>query len=120
MEITNRPQYYLAMAELENLIEKGDENLSPAEVEYYQNLAKAVEAWELKENPMPYMPSIKDIIFYIMRQRDLTQQELAGLLQVSNSGLSEILNGKKKPNLELAKQLHYKFQVDGNLLLESV
>ncbi|HTI94191.1 MAG TPA: helix-turn-helix domain-containing protein [Puia sp.] len=120
MKVTNRHEYFLAMAEIEALVNKGSENLTPVEEAHYGKLAEAVEAWEMKEFPMPFSPSVRDILLYIMRQQSLTQTAIAKVLDISNSALSEILSGKKKPNLDLAKQLHNKFHIDGNLILESL
>lgn len=120
MKIENKQQYYLAMAEIEQYLEKGFASLTVEEDEQLYNLSRAVESWELAAYPMPINPSLKDILNHIMFTKDLNQTQLSAMLNISKSALSEFLSGNKKPNLEVAKQLHTQFQIDGNLLLESL
>jgi HTH-type transcriptional regulator/antitoxin HigA len=119
-KITSKQQYYQAMAEIESYLQKGFSKLTPEEDDRLDALSKAVEAWELKEYPMPLQPSLPDILIYLMQYKRSSQAELSESLSISKSLLSEILNGKKKPNLELIINLHKNFGIDANILLESV
>lgn len=120
MKITNKQDYYLAMAQIENFLQKGFANLTEHEDEKLAELSVAAETWEINMYPMPMQPTAKDILSFIMFQNDLNQTELSQALHISKTSLSEILSGKKKPNLELAKHLHTQFHIDGNLLLQSL
>jgi len=108
------------MAEIEGYLQKGFSSLTSAEEDHLEELSKAVEAWELKEYPMPMQPSFPDILIYVMQFKRYTQSELSEDLAISKSLLSEILNGKKQPNLSIVVNLHKKFGIDANVLLESV
>ncbi|HVV04132.1 MAG TPA: helix-turn-helix domain-containing protein [Puia sp.] len=119
-KITTRQQYHSAMADIEGYLQKGFSNLTTTEEDHLEELSKAVEAWELKEFPMPMQPSFPDILIYIMQFKRYTQSELSEDLSISKSLLSEILNGKKQPNLSIVVNLHKKFGIDANVLLESV
>lgn len=119
-KINNKQQYYTAMAEIESYLQKGFSNLTTTEEDHLEALSKAVEAWELKEYPMPMQPSFPDILIYIMQYKRYTQSELSKDLSISKSLLSEILNGKKQPNLDIVINLHNEFGIDANTLLESV
>ena len=119
-KINNKQQYYAAMAEIESYLLKGFSNLTTTEEDHLEELSKAVEIWELKEYPMPMQPSFPDILIYIMQFKRYSQSELSDDLSISKSLLSEILNGKKQPNLNIVVNLHKKFGIDANVLLESV
>ena len=119
-KINNKQQYHSAMAEIEGYLQKGFSNLTSAEEDHLEELSKAVETWELKEYPMPMQPSFPDILIYVMQFKRYTQSELSEDLSISKSLLSEILNGKKQPNLSIVVNLHKKFGIDANILLESV
>jgi antitoxin component HigA of HigAB toxin-antitoxin module len=60
-----------------------------------------------------------DILNYIMKLEKFNQSQLSNELQISKSALSEILAGKKKPGLDVARILHQRFNIDGNLLLSA-
>ena len=119
-KITSKQQYHSAMADIEGYLQKGFSNLTTTEEDHLEELSKAVEAWELKEYPMPMQPSFPDILIYVMQFKRYTQSELSEDLSISKSLLSEILNGKKQPNLSIVVNLHKKFGIDANVLLESV
>lgn len=118
--IKDKQAYYGSMAQIEGYLKKGFDHLTEDEDRHLDELSKAVEAWEIKAYPMPHKPGIKDVLLYIMRQSNLTQNDLSEKLDVSKSLVSEILSDKKKPNLSLLKSLHDVYQIDGNLLLELV
>jgi HTH-type transcriptional regulator/antitoxin HigA len=118
--ITNKREYHLVMSQIETFLQKGFDALAADEENTLEELSKAAEGWELNEYPMPLKPALTDILIFIMYQKNLNQSELSKTLEISSTSLSEILSGKKKPNLEIVKQLHRKFQVDGNVILDSV
>jgi HTH-type transcriptional regulator / antitoxin HigA len=53
-----------------------------------------------------------------MFEKRLKQKELARLLEISETTLSEIINGKRKINLALAKQLYKKLGIAPEYILE--
>ncbi len=53
-----------------------------------------------------------------MFENKINKVELSRYLEIPNSTLSEIMNGKKKINLAIAKKLHQKLDIDGNFILE--
>jgi antitoxin component HigA of HigAB toxin-antitoxin module len=119
-KIENKQQYYTAMAEIESYLQKGFSDLTEKEDNRLDELSRAVEAWELKEYSMPMNPTFTDILIYVMQKKGLSQTDLSQNLGVSPSLLSEILNGKKQPNIDIVKNLHLQFHIDGNILLESI
>jgi len=119
-KINNKQQYYSAMAEIESYLQKGFSNLTEKEDNHLDELSRAVEAWELKEYPMPVQPTFPEILIYIMQFKRFSQSQLSENLLISKSLLSEILNGKKQPNLDVVINIHKSFDIDANILLESI
>lgn len=120
LKINNKQQYYAAMAEIEGFLQKGFSNLTEKEEDQLERLTKAAEAWELKEYPMPMHPSFPDILIAVMQHKRFTQSDLSQNLSISKSLLSEILSGKKQPNLEVIVSLYKVFGIDAETLLDSV
>lgn len=119
-KVNNNQQYYSAMAEIESYLPSGFSKLSEKEDNRLDDLSKAVEVWELKEYPMPMEPTIQDILNYVLENKKYSQSELSLKLLVSKSLLSEILNGKKQPNLDVLLNLYTVFGIDAKVLLDSV
>lgn len=120
IKIDNKQKYYSAMAEIETYLHRGFSKLSKKEDQRLHELSVAVEAYEMQEYPMPVQPSFNEILIYVMQKKGLTQTELSKSLEVSKSFISEVLSGKKEPNVDLLKNLHFQFHIDGNILLDSL
>lgn len=118
MKIATNSQYHRVLAQIEAFIEKGFSKLTKSETVQLENLSKDVEEYESQKYPMPIYTSIKDILEYYMFENSINKVALSKHLEIPNSTLSEIMNGKKKINLAIAKKLHQKLNIDGNFLLE--
>jgi antitoxin component HigA of HigAB toxin-antitoxin module len=119
-KIETKVAYYRAMTELETLLEKGISNHTAEEEAKLDELSDAIEAWENIAFPMPLKPDFPAILSYLMESRKLKQNQLATELGISSGFLSNILNRKTAPNVELLREVHLRYQIDGNMLLESV
>lgn len=118
MKITSPRQYHTALAVIEAFIEKGFSRLTAKETKQLRQTSLAVEAYEKKKYPMPVTTTIPAILEEYMHEKKLNKVQLSRLLEVPNSTMSEIINGKKKPTLGIVKKLHEKLNIDGNFLLE--
>ena len=96
MVIISNSEYYMCLARIESLIEKGFDQLSETETEELAQLSEKVEVYEVKKYPMPLKPSVADILGTIMREKRLNQSELSKILGVPDSTLSSILKGKRE------------------------
>ncbi len=117
-KIASNRAYYETMAKLETLLEKGFERLNEAETRHLKELSDAVEAYEMSRYPMPVKSSLESLLRSVMYENNLNKTELARMLEIPNSTLSGLLSGKRKINIGLARKMHEKFKIDGNLLLE--
>jgi|SRR4030095_1367882 len=118
MKVETNSQYHTALAKIEKLLEKGFNKLTKSETAELENLSRLVEVFESKKYPMPLYTDIRDVLEHYMNENDINQSELSRVLEISNSALSEILSGKKKLNINIAKKIHQKLKIDGNLILE--
>ena len=118
MKINTNSQYHTALAKIESFIEKGFKNLTKGETEELQKLSVEVEEYEMQKYPMPLRAGIKEILEHYMFEKKMNKSQLARKIEIPNSTLSEIMSGKKKINLAIARKLHQKLNIDGNFLLE--
>lgn len=124
-KITHRSEYDDVMAKIEELLQKstqkgGSENLSKDELATLKTLSLMAEEYE---DSIPLMPikkpaTLKDMIRFKMFELNLKQKQLATLLDIKESRISELLNGKAKLNIMLAKKLHSKLNIDADFLLD--
>ena len=120
-------EYKQVMAEIETFLQKSTHNggftsLSPEETECLRNLSLQAEAYE---DAIPIMPlqiptpqTLSDMLSLKMFQLKLKQKDLAALLDITPTRLSEVMTGKRKVNMDLAKRLYQKLAIDPAFILE--
>jgi HTH-type transcriptional regulator / antitoxin HigA len=117
--IRKESEYHAVLSKVEKLIEKGFENLSQEETSQLAMLSESVESYEIQRFPMPIRLSVVSLLENVMHEKKMNKSEFSKLLEIPNSTLSDILNGKRKININIAKKLHDKLLIDGNSILES-
>ncbi len=127
LKINDRKEYEEVMKRIEKLLQKsikvgGFEKLPSSDVATLKTLSVMVEKYE---DSIPLMPikqpkTITEMIRYKMFEMNLKQKQLAKVLGVSEARISELLAGKRKLNIELAKKLHTKLNIDAHFILEAV
>lgn len=66
---------------------------------------------------MPLAPNIAAILQQKLRERQLNQRSLSTLIGIGTAKISQILNGKRQPDVQFLKAIHEKLGIDGNVLL---
>jgi len=124
-KIENRQEYDEVMAKIEVILNKstqngGSESLSKKELDTLEALSLMAEEYE---DSIPLMPikkptTLKEMIRFKMFELNIKQKQLAKMLDISESRISELLNGKAKLNIKLAKKLHKELDIDADFLLD--
>ena len=117
-EIKTEEQYEVLLQRIEELLPlisnetpASDRNLIELDI-----ISDLVEEYEDIHYPVE-IPTLPEIIRYEMAERGITQKELAKLLGVSPSRISEYMNGKAEPTLKVARLLREKLDIDADFLL---
>ncbi|MBL7791636.1 MAG: helix-turn-helix domain-containing protein [Saprospiraceae bacterium] len=123
--INTEEEYRQVMEKIETYLQQatrggGFHTLAPQERDDLQRLSMLAEAWE---DNIPLMPirqpqTLIEMIELKMYERKLKQKDLAALLGISPTRLSEVLQGKRKVNLDLAKRLYSVLKISPEFILE--
>ena len=104
-------------------MDKAESNLSAAELKKLAAMSAAAEKYEdevLGLKPKKNPENVIEIIELKMFESKLTQTKLAAEIGLQQSKVSEILSGKRKPDLPFLKGVHKVLKIDANFLLEHV
>ena len=83
-------------------------------------MTQLIEAYEATHYPLPFTPkTLTEMIEFKMFESKLKQRDLAKLLGVTENRISEIMNGKRKINLDFAKRLYEKLNIDPLFILRN-
>ena len=117
-EIKDERQYDVLIERIEELLPlisnetpADDRNLVELDI-----ISDLVEEYEEKYYPVE-MPTLAEIIKDEMAERGISQKELAELLGVSPSRISEYMTGKAEPTLKVARLLNQKLDIDADFIL---
>ena len=125
-KIRNEAQYNQVLTLIEGFIQKatlrgGFQSLSKDESKELESLSLLAEQYEdnvLKLMPLPL--TINAVVQHKINELNINQAKLAEMLGLGTSKLSQILNGKREPDVSFLKALHIKLGISGDFLLESV
>ncbi|REA57794.1 transcriptional regulator [Dyadobacter luteus] len=112
--------YKNAMKEILTLMNKGEGNLSENETNKLRQMAIAAEEYEDLHYPLPMPKSISEMVELKRFQLKLTQGALADMLGLGKPKLSQILNGKREPDVSFLKAVYQKLGIDPGFLLDNV
>ncbi len=117
--------YHQVMERVEIYLQKftaqgGEHTLSAPKKEELRHLSLLAESWE---DGIPLMPirqprTLTEMLELKIYEQRLKQKDLASLLGVTATRLSEVMQGKRKVNMDLAKRLHSVLKIDAGFILE--
>jgi antitoxin component HigA of HigAB toxin-antitoxin module len=103
------------------LMNKGEHLLTEAELNRLSTMAEAAEKYEndvLHLKPQREPQSIPEMVELKMFEQKISQTTLAEKLGFSPSKVSEILSGKRKPDVSFLKGIHKLLHIDADFLLK--
>lgn len=118
--ISNENEYNLVMQRINLLMKKGETNLNAKEKKELSNLAVAAERFEDTRYPLPKPTTLTGMIELKMFEMKLKQKEMAGILEIGEAKFSQILNGKRNPDVDFLKKIYKKLNIDAVFILEHV
>jgi len=119
--IASKKAYHETMVAIYDLMNKGEANLSETELTTLAAMAEAAEEYEdtvLGLKPGKEPQTIAAMLEQKMYENKMTQAKLAETLGLGKSKLSEILTGKRKPDVPFLKAVYQKLNIDPAFLLD--
>ncbi|MBC7571432.1 MAG: helix-turn-helix domain-containing protein [Spirosoma sp.] len=120
LTVETSTEYEQAMEVIETYLAKGSTNLTEPDLAELQRLSLLVERYEDEHYPMPVEPAtLPEMIRLRMFQENLKQRDTAKILGITETRLSEVLTGKRKVNMDLAKRLHDRLRIRAEYILKT-
>jgi HTH-type transcriptional regulator/antitoxin HigA len=121
LQINSKKEYHQMMVDIYNLMNKGEGNLSKAEIVKLAEMSTKAELYEdtvLGLKPIKEPKTIQEIVELKLFENKMTQTQLAEEIGLAKSKVSEIINGKRKADIQFLKGIHKLFKIDAGILLE--
>jgi len=119
--IKSKKDYHETMVSIYNLMNKGEHGLTAEESQQLALMAAAAEHYEdnvLGLKPAKAPQNIAELVAQKMYEQKMNQSAFATKLGIGASKLSEILNGKRRPDVSFLKALYKKLDIDPAFLLD--
>jgi len=111
-EIKNEADYNKVMAKIDS------EKVSKEELNEIRTLAQSAQRYEQTQYVIDAPTTLVGMIEMRMYEMKLKQRDLAKKLNVSDTKLSLIMNGKQKPGIDFLKAVHTQLHIDAEFILE--
>ena len=125
-EIQDLDDYIEIMNKVEFFIQKATKNggvdtLPLEEFDALNDLSLIANAYEknVRNSFLSPPKTISDALKIKMMQLRLKQKDMANLLGIAESRLSEVLSGKRKVNMDLAKKLNRILKIEAEFILQT-
>ena len=105
-----------AIENVNELVDRGFENLTHGEEAYLDVLSDLVEKYENTHHPIPDASPVEMLKFFI-EDRQTNQRAVALSSGIAVSTMSEILAGRRRMNLEHMQKLAALFKIDVGVFL---
>ncbi len=121
--INSKKHYHETMACVFEMMNRGENNLTKIELSKVRMMTAAAEKYEdevlgLRHNYKP--DNLPDMVRLVMLEKKLSQAKLAEIMKVGKPKLSQILNGKRKPDLDFLKLAYKKLNIDPAFILDHI
>jgi len=113
--IDTEEEYNHMVAAVEQLMDKGEERLSPEESALLETMAILVQAYDDRHHPLPSVAP-NEMLAYLMETSGRTAKDLLPVLG-TRGRVSEVLSGKRSISKEQAKKLAAVFKVAVDLFI---
>lgn len=121
--ITSEKHYHETMIMIYDLMSKGEANLTGADTQELAAMTVATEKFEdevLGLKPTRQPDSLSGVIELFMYENKMSQAKLAVELGISKPKLSQILTGKRKPDVYFIKAIYNKLKLDPKFILDHI
>jgi len=124
-KILSKNDFELAEKQMNDLlniatIKGGFDFLTESETSDLERVTQIVKQYEEANFIIETPQTVQELIAFKMFEKNLKQKEIAKLLDITDTKLSEIMHHKRKPSISFLKALHQVLEIDGNLLLRIV
>ncbi len=119
MKKIDKATYEKANKRMEILLNRVDDSTPTNHPDYIElnEVSNIIEVYETEHYKLE-SPTLLETIKYVMFEKGLNNKDLAEVLEISPSRISEYLNGKREITFDVAKKLYRKLHIDPEIILQ--
>lgn len=106
MKITNKKDYIELLGKVELIMDKGESNATPQELEYIGKVAPLLEEYEDTFYPLPTPENLLEMVELKLFEQKMTQTDFCKKSGMSLSKINQIIKGNRKIDIPFIKAAH--------------
>lgn len=120
MKIEKEKQYIDAINRINEIMKKGEDNVTSEELKALQGMTGQVHEYESRYYAFPAPKTIIDMVKVKMFERDMSQTDLAKETNIPLPKINQILKGKRKPDLDFLKGIYDKLHIPADFIFSNI
>ncbi len=120
MKITNEKQYNTALNLINEIMKKGEDNVSEKELETLQTLTNEVKEYENQYYQFPAPKTIIEMVKIKMFEKEMSQTELSKKTNIPLPKLNQILKGNRKPDIDFLKGIYHNLNISADFIFSRI
>ena len=120
MKITTEKQYSNALNLINEIMKKGEENVSEKELQTLQTLTDEVAEYENKYYQFPVPKTIIEMVKLKMFEKEMSQTELSKKTHIPLPKLNQILKGNRKPDIDFLKGIYHTLNIPADFIFSRI
>ncbi|MGC4128523.1 MAG: helix-turn-helix domain-containing protein [Bergeyella sp.] len=120
MKIVSEKQYSNTLNLINEIMRKGESNVTPEELKTLQALIDEVAEYESKYYQFPAPKTIIEMVKIKMFEKDMTQTDLSAKTNIPLPKLNQILKGKRKPDIDFLKGIYNTLHIPADFIFSRI
>ncbi len=120
MKIKNEKQYNNALNLINEIMKKGEDNVTAKELETLQDLTDEVAEYENQYYQFPAPKTIIEMVKIKMFEKDMSQTELSHKTHIPLPKLNQILKGNRKPDIDFLKGIYTTLNIPADFIFSRI
>lgn len=120
MKIKTEKQYNKTLDLINEIMKKGENNVSAKELETLQTLTDEVKEYENQYYQFPAPKTIIEMVKIKMFEKDMSQTELSKKTDIPLPKLNQILKGNRKPDLDFLKGIYNTLNIPADFIFSRI
>lgn len=120
MKITNKKEYKEHLRKVELIMQKGESNATPEELEYIGNIAPKLEEYEDTFYPLPTPVTLLGMVELKLFEKKMSQTDFCKASGISLPKINQIIKGKRKADIPFIKAAYEILGIPADYILSHI
>lgn len=120
MNLSNEKQYDQALEAVNEIMKKGEQNVSETEIARLKKLVQQISLYETDHYAFPKPKDVIELVEIKMFERKMSQTELSHITKIPLPKINQILKRKRPLDISFIKAIHKELNIPADTILNNL